>query len=138
MENQRCQSYPYVKNDNGTISFPEGMLEDFRNKLDASGMPTLVAGVQEQLDAWIAENGLQTSESAASSDTAPMTGEQKNGIKTVKIQTGGCVTSRRGRLSSAVQLNCLSRQYACRNNDVFIFYGLSVYETFKLPAGIEG
>ncbi|MBB5263114.1 hypothetical protein HNP82_000208 [Catenibacillus scindens] len=75
MENQRCQSYPYVKNDNGTISFPEGMLEDFRNKLDASGMPTLVAGVQEQLDAWIAENGLQTSESAASSDTAPMTGE---------------------------------------------------------------
>ena len=42
---------------------------------DASGMPTLVAGVQEQLDAWIAENGLQTSESAASSDTAPMTGE---------------------------------------------------------------
>ena len=55
MENQRCQSYPYVKNDNGTISFPEGMLEDFRNKLDASGMPTLVAGVQEQLDAWLAQ-----------------------------------------------------------------------------------
>lgn len=36
------------------ISDPEKVLPEFRDKLDASGMKTLVDGIQEQLDAWVA------------------------------------------------------------------------------------
>ena len=39
------------------MSDPATELQAFRDKLDTSGMQTLVAGVQEQLDAWLAENG---------------------------------------------------------------------------------
>lgn len=53
----------------GMADDPEALLEEFREKLNSSGMPKLVAGVQEQLDAWIAENGLQTSQSGATSET---------------------------------------------------------------------
>ena len=60
------------------------MLEEFRNKLNDSGMPTLVAGVQEQLDAWIAENGLQTSDSAAASEAAAETDAQADTAQTTE------------------------------------------------------
>lgn len=38
------------------MSDPATELQAFREKLDSSGMQTLVAGVQEQLDAWVSEN----------------------------------------------------------------------------------
>lgn len=57
----------------GMADDPEALLEEFRERLDSSGMTTLVAGVQEQLDAWIAENGLQTSEDGADAQTTEET-----------------------------------------------------------------
>ena len=57
----------------GMADDPEALLEEFRERLDSSGMTTLVAGVQEQLDAWIAENGLQTSEGGADAQTTEET-----------------------------------------------------------------
>lgn len=42
------------------MSDPASELQAFRDKLDASGMQTLVQGVQEQLDAWVAENASET------------------------------------------------------------------------------
>lgn len=68
----------------GMAEDPEAMLEEFRNKLNDSGMPTLVAGVQEQLDAWIAENGLQTSDSAAASEAAAETDAQADTAQTTE------------------------------------------------------
>lgn len=38
------------------ISDPATTLQEFRDKLDSSGMQTLVDGIQEQLDAWLEEN----------------------------------------------------------------------------------
>ena len=40
----------------GGISDPDTVLPEFREKLDSSGMQVLVDAVQEQLDAWLAQN----------------------------------------------------------------------------------
>ncbi len=60
----------------GMADDPVATLADFRKKLDDSGMQTLIAGVQEQLDAWLSENPIDTD--GASGTQAADTGSESN------------------------------------------------------------